>query len=755
MKYLIVNPYSNASHGIANYIKSLQNSLHDIDFITFENKKNLSPQKFREELFNFVTSKFGYDDVIIEAPEAKASTLLLPRQYKTHIRLHCPLAVAQKYDGQVPNEQEYSNELRVIHKANIVSSPSYALADEIEDEVSGESFFYYKNPIDPSILNKPTEKKYDLVFMGRFQELKGTSYINKILELLPNTYNVLLFGSNSNLFKLSKKVTCNVHRKGQITGEARFELIRSAKCLMLPSKFENCSMVILESLACHVPVVAWDVGGNSEIATPDVLSCAAIEDYQRFSSHIINFVSNPPQSESFQKAISLINNDFINGVQALIEKATLGKLPPFRGINFSQQHSIVTKNREPLNNLLSVTSEKIRIFGVAYSNEHIEELWAPVIEHLGYEYRYVCRRPLGFHSVFKHPPFPVNTKWVCQFDWVKDTERLIRQIKTYKPNCIVFHNGAHPIYKHVIESLKELKIPIIFSELGWFPQKDHVYFDQWGVNGLSYIANQTAEQLCERSFTDTNAQKKSLNGDYALIVTQLENDTNLIVNSPRFKSNENFISHVISELDESIQIIIKPHPLDKGIERYRKFVCDNVSLSDDGDTMQLIKNAHSVIGINSTVLLQSLEYDVNIYSFGRSILDNKGIAIDCSVSNLSSQWTLFLNGSRERRNAVIQSLKQRQLNLLDIRNGKLPNAIAIKPLIENKIFDFSHLLEKSSHPILKKEPSESNSNESKPNLPAVLPHGKRRKLNKFFRTPKQFIADMLRNRRTIQHGSRK
>ncbi|KAE9637913.1 glycosyltransferase [Aeromonas veronii] len=751
MKYLIVNPYGNASHGIANYIKSLQNSLVDIDFITFENKKNLSPQKFREELFSYVTSRFGYDDVIIEAPEAKASTLLLPRQYKTHIRLHCPLAVAQKYDGQNPNEQEYSNELRVIHKAHIVSSPSYALAEEMKNEVSGKNFFYYKNPIDPSISNVHTEKKYDLVFMGRFQELKGISYINRILELLPSSYNVLLFGANSNLLKISKKIKCNVHRKGQVTGDARFELIRSAKCLMLPSKFENCSMVILESLACHVPVVAWNVGGNSEIASTDVLSCSAIEDYQSFSNYIINYVSNPPKNDMFETAISLINNDFINGISALINKATFGSSSSFCGINFSQQHSISIQNNKSQNFLFDSSSEKIRVFGVAYSNEHIEELWAPVIEYLGYEYRYVCRRPLGYHSVFKHSPFPVNTKWVCQFDWVKDTERLIKQIKAYRPNCILFHNGAHPVYKHVIDSLRSLRIPIVFSELGWFPQKDHVYFDQWGVNGLSYIANQTAEQLCERVFNDSNEQSLLLKGDYALVVTQLENDTNLIVNSPRFKNNENFISYVISELDESVQIIIKPHPLDKNMERYEKFVGKNVSLSHDSDTMQLIKSAHSVIGINSTVLLQSLEYDVNIYSFGRSILDNKGVAIDCSRAELSSQWSLKLIGSRERRDAVIQSLKQRQLNLIDIRHGELKNKIAIRPLVENKIFDFSHLLPNNAAPIKKvsQETKETDNNTDVSTVSTILPHGSKRKFNKLLREPKKFIADMIHNIKAV------
>ncbi|WP_139502108.1 glycosyltransferase family 4 protein, partial [Escherichia coli] len=73
-----------------------------------------------------------------------------------------------------------------------------------------------------------------------------------------------------NLFKLDPSVKCSVEKKGEVIGDKRFELVKKAKCLIMPSQFENCSMVILESLACHVPVVAWDVGGNAEIAKPNI-----------------------------------------------------------------------------------------------------------------------------------------------------------------------------------------------------------------------------------------------------------------------------------------------------------------------------------------------------------------------------------------------------------------------------------------------------------------------------------------------------
>ncbi|MBE1139072.1 hypothetical protein, partial [Escherichia coli] len=152
--------------------------------------------------------------------------------------------------------------------------------------------------------------------------------------------------------------------------------------------------------------------------------------------------------------------------------------------------------------------------------------------------------------------------------------------------------------------------------------------------------------------------------------------------------------HVISNIGNKTNIIIKPHPLDQNIERYKIFESQNVKLVTDIDTDTLLKNAHSVIGINSTVLLQSLKFNVNIYSFGRSILDNKGVAIDCSTDSIDTVWTNIMKGSRQKRDAIVNALMERQINLIDIRAGNTPSMAASLPLTENYICDFTHLINK-------------------------------------------------------------
>jgi glycosyltransferase involved in cell wall biosynthesis len=736
------------NNGIATYINFVK-TIKEQDIEILANTKKLPPEHFRQYIAETITRKYGIDEIIIESPEAKASTLYIPSNYRVHIRLHCPLAIAQKYDTKDINQIEFSHELRVINKATIVSSPSYALAQELSDELNISKFYYYKNPIIDFFQQKEErkEKAIDIIFMGRFQELKGMSYINQILLRLPSEYKVLLMGSNSSAFKISPNVKCTVLKKEAILSEERFELVKSSKVLILLSKFENCSMTILEALSCHVPVVAWDVGGNKEIACSKVLSCAKFEDYDDFVNRILLFIKKPPGYEDFYSSLKSINEDFSSGfdsvVSSLKKPAQADGMNLYRGINFSetQQHHIAKHFNDIANDN---TNKKIRVFGIAYSNEHVEELWAPIIDKLGYEYRYASRRPLGYHTVFKHSPYPINKSWYCVFDWIQNSDRLVNQIIQYKPNFILFHNGSHPSYTNVLNKIKLLNIPIIFSELGWFPQKDHVYFDKWGVNGKSYIASLSFEQLCNTK--DSQNKSKKLSGDYALIALQLENDTNIIIGSPRFKSNDRLIQYILSEIGDKTKIVIKPHPLDKTKDRYTKYESEQVSVVFDVPIDLLLAKAHSIIAINSTVLLQALDYDVNIYAFGFSILDNKGILIDCIHNNISDMWATNLVGSKKKRILIKKELECRQINLLKVRDSEsimsCVSQIALQPLIAYRCFNFSTLIGIGiSNGAIPTKNISAKTDKNKQVHKGIFT----RKLNKFRRTPMLFLKDMKNN----------
>lgn len=305
----------------------------------------------------------------------------------------------------------------------------------------------------------------------------------------------------------------------------------------------------------------------------------------------------------------------------------------------------------------------------------------PIIDKMQVDYRFVCVRPKGFMYKFNNP-YPVDSDKYIQFDWMKYPNLLIEEIKAFKPHKIFFHNGLHPKYAAVLDRVRKAfpDIPIVYSELGWFPQKNHVYFDVKGVNGFSHISDQSFEDFCGTSKLDLPINK--LHG-HVVIVTQLENDTNLIVNSNRFKSMEKFVEYCLQHIPKTEEIIIKLHPLENDPERFERFKSERIQVLLDGDLTDLLKNSKAVIGVNSTVLLESLQYNTNVYFFGKGVISNKDVAIDCTdpKTQLSEVWTEDEFTSLQNKMMVVNAFKDRQIHLPSL------HAYTIAELVTTKKFE--------------------------------------------------------------------
>jgi len=764
--YLIINPFpESASHGIHNYNLNLLEYLKDksnynVDY--YANNKKLPPEKFRKEVYKYVTQNYGIDDVIIEAPEVKASTLLLENYYNVHIRMHTPGAIAQKYDGVEIDNELFALELEVIHKSKSVSSPSYGLINELKTHLNRKDISIYKNPFNlPIEMSTKEDKKYDVIFMGRFQKLKGVEYINDILENFPEYYNVILLGNNSSKYKLSPRIKCNVEIVEEISGIERFEYVKKSKVLMQLSKFENCSMVILESFACGTVVSAWDVGGNSEIADNKILKIIKLGDTASFAKTVMDVIdrfNDYPSQIVFKRALTEIQEDFENGIKSIIN----GEKSVYKGLNKKNKPISFHKNqkKEVVSHDYLYKQFGERIFGFSLSNEQIEEMWIPIIDKFNSDYRFVCRRPLGFMYKFNNP-FYVDPSKFIRFDWIRYPNLLLEEIEKFKPHKIFFHNGIHPMYSDVLNRLRKRfpNIPIVYSELGWFPQQDHIYFDEWGTNGMSKIASLSFEEFCNTAYPENDTDKKVV-GEYSLIITQLENDTNLIVNSKRFKSMENFIEYIISELPDE-KFIIKTHPLDNEKERFEKFESKRIKVVHEADMSKLIEKSKAVLGVNSTVLLEALKYDVNVYMFGEYLLSNKKVVIECGLNDsLKNLWTDKYHSSRKAKDLIIKEFTERQINVRNLKDIPLSDLLeskAFRPLLydvakyDNKI-EFDYVKSKlnnridqtlmANNKLLREIKSYYEKNNlTSENITAPRKNNTKRKFKKLISNPKKFFAD--------------
>lgn len=132
------------------------------------------------------------------------------------------------------------------------------------------------NGVDPLAFGSmPTEPQY-LVFLGRLDvRQKGIDMLVDIYRRLKasviNVPNLLIVGDGPDRGRVQQMVDKSgladrVTLTGRVDGAAKYELLRAAHAVLMPSRFETFGIVAAEALACAIPIVAFDVGPLREVA---------------------------------------------------------------------------------------------------------------------------------------------------------------------------------------------------------------------------------------------------------------------------------------------------------------------------------------------------------------------------------------------------------------------------------------------------------------------------------------------------------
>ena len=160
-----------------------------------------------------------------------------------------------------------------------------ALSSWLEGCAKSSSLFRNKrivrlpNPIDVSVFDKvdkyvareiltlPRDKKL-LLFGAMYATSDPRKGFNELINALSyldkNKYEVVIFGASH--YSNKTDIPLNLHLVGQLNDDISLKLIYSAVDLtIVPSLQENLSNVIMESLSCATPVVAFNIGGNSDL----------------------------------------------------------------------------------------------------------------------------------------------------------------------------------------------------------------------------------------------------------------------------------------------------------------------------------------------------------------------------------------------------------------------------------------------------------------------------------------------------------
>jgi glycosyltransferase involved in cell wall biosynthesis len=172
----------------------------------------------------------------------------------------------------------YPNELAVFSKAKMITSVSEAVAVELQEYgLDKNSITVIRNGVDESVFHpshrKGTEKY--ILYTGRLSYRKGLFDFIESSRWVLNNYSDVHYiipgkGELQNHLKDKAKqmgFDDKIKFLGFLDKERMINLYQNATIFVMPSHYEGLPTVLLEAMACGLPVIATDIGGNNEVIT--------------------------------------------------------------------------------------------------------------------------------------------------------------------------------------------------------------------------------------------------------------------------------------------------------------------------------------------------------------------------------------------------------------------------------------------------------------------------------------------------------
>jgi glycosyltransferase involved in cell wall biosynthesis len=181
--------------------------------------------------------------------------------------------------------------LKITAKGNLIVIPNKGV----------DLVRFRKEQISPK-LNVNNKNIVRLLYVGRFHPIKGIDYLIEAFAKLNKNYQGVILdiiGITPDKKKYYKKIyEENLLEKIRFRGIIPYEEInnyyRKADILILPSLMEGLSNVLMEAMACGLPIVATNVGGNTELVLPGKGGLLIPpKDTISLSNAILKLVKNP------------------------------------------------------------------------------------------------------------------------------------------------------------------------------------------------------------------------------------------------------------------------------------------------------------------------------------------------------------------------------------------------------------------------------------------------------------------------------
>ena len=141
-------------------------------------------------------------------------------------------------------------------------------------------------------LNLP-KKKGSICFIGRLNEQKNLFSLIEAFQDIP--YSLTIIGSGEQkeaLEKFAAEKNCNILFLGNLPNYKLPKILNQSEIFILPSLWEGMPKVLLEAMACGLPVIATNVKGNNEIVIDGKNGILCNVEPKSIKNAIINLMEN-------------------------------------------------------------------------------------------------------------------------------------------------------------------------------------------------------------------------------------------------------------------------------------------------------------------------------------------------------------------------------------------------------------------------------------------------------------------------------
>lgn len=174
------------------------------------------------------------------------------------------------------------NERRTLHRADLIVAVSRFVADTAQRTLLARPMTVIHNGVDvglfvPGARVRPSGAPFRLLYVGGWKRLKGVDLLAAIMRELGGSYELRYTGGAA--APDMRHLPATMHDIGRLQGDAAVAAaMQDVDALLFPSRSEGFGLVVVESMACGLPVVATRGSSLVEVVADGVTGALCPQD---------------------------------------------------------------------------------------------------------------------------------------------------------------------------------------------------------------------------------------------------------------------------------------------------------------------------------------------------------------------------------------------------------------------------------------------------------------------------------------------